>query len=400
MADSVTGSVILKRGREKSLEHHHPWIFSGAVETVKGNPPPGATVRVIDAGGRAWGLGAFSPQSQIIVRMWSFNPEETIDEHFLRLRLEQAFRRRSVLGTTLDSNALRLVNAESDGLPGIIIDRYADYLVLQLLSAGAEYWQQEIISLLTELQPVAGIYERSDVEVRHKEGLTLRSGLLWGQQPPALVPIEENGIKFLVDIRNGHKTGFYLDQRQNRQLLAAFCHYKTVLNCFAYTGGFGVYALKGGARAVTNIDTSAEALSLLERQLNLNNLPQQLNTNINGDVFQVLRQLAAQGRKYDLIVLDPPKFAESKQQVMRAARGYKDINLWAMKLLNPGGVLFTFSCSGMVSSELFQKIVADAALDAGRKMQIVGRLTQAPDHPVELQFPEGSYLKGLICLAD
>lgn len=396
----MTYQIVLVSGREKSLRHRHPWIFSGAIREVRGAPPAGATVQVCDAQGKIWGYGAYSPRSQIAVRMWSFEAEGKIDRQFLQSRLLQAIQRRTTLSPLIKANALRLVNAESDGLPGLVVDRYADFLVCQFLSAGAEYWKKELVALLAELLPVKGIYERSDVEVRRKEGLPLQTGLLWGQEPPELIEIEENELRFLCDIRRGHKTGFYLDQRNNRQNLQQLAAGKRVLNCFAYTGGFGIYALQGGAQSVTNIDTSAEALALLERNLQLNRLPAERNTNLIGDVFQVLRQLAAQSRRFDLIILDPPKFAESKQQVLPASRGYKDINLWAMKLLSPGGLLCTFSCSGMLPPDLFQKIVADAAIDAGRTVQLLARLTQAPDHPVELQFPEGSYLKGLICLVD
>jgi 23S rRNA (cytosine1962-C5)-methyltransferase len=304
-----------------------------------------------------------------------------------------------------DLNAYRLVNAESDGLPGLIVDRYGPYLVCQFLAAGAERWKSEIVSALADLAgatigPLAGIYERSDVDVRAKEGLPLSAGPLWGEPPPEIVTIQEHGCCFQVQIAAGHKTGFYLDQRENRALLARYSAGTEVLNGFAYTGGFGVWALRGGARHVTNVDTSGAALALAAANAALNGFEPAQTENVEGDVFQVLRRYRDAGRAFDLIVLDPPKFAETRSQVERAARGYKDINLLAFKLLRPGGVLFTYSCSGLVSPDLFQKIVAGAALDAGREAQIVRRLSQGPDHPVALSFPEGEYLKGLVCLVN
>jgi len=332
--------------------------------------------------------------------MWSFDSQDVIDEQFLRIRLHQAIALRQQILTNPDTNALRLVNAESDGLPGLIVDKYDDFLVCQFLAAGIEYWKTTIISLLQEFVPATGIYERSDVDVRQKEGLPFSTGLLSGKEPPQLVEIKENGMRFLVDIKNGHKTGFYLDQRENRKRFSAYAHGAEILNCFAYTGGFGIYALAAGAKQITNIETSADALDLLNQNVTLNALEPARVVNIKDDVFQVLRQFRDSRRSFELIVLDPPKFAESQSQLHKASRGYKDINLLAFKLLRPGGILFTFTCSGQVTAELFQKIVADAALDAGRTIKIIGSLSQAADHPIALNFPEGRYLKGLICRAD
>jgi 23S rRNA (cytosine1962-C5)-methyltransferase len=297
----------------------------------------------------------------------------------------------------LPLSALRLVNAESDGLPGVIVDRYGEYLVCQFLSVGAEYWRREIVTLLADLMPFAGIYERSDVDVREKEGLPLATGVLAGSPPPDLIEIDEYGVRFAVDVRSGHKTGFYLDQRDNRALVAEYAEGREVLNGFAYTGAFGVWALRGGAVKVTNVESSAAALDLARRNVELNGFDAERVENVAGDVFHVLRQYRDARRQFDLIVLDPPKFADSRSQIEKASRGYKDINLLAFKLLRPGGLLFTFSCSGLVTPDLFQKIVAGAALDSGRDVQIVRRMTQAPDHPVALNFPEGEYLKGLVC---
>ncbi|MBL8046193.1 MAG: class I SAM-dependent methyltransferase [Anaerolineales bacterium] len=392
-------TLILKPSREKSLLRRHPWVFSGAVQNVNGEPQLGATVEVRAADGRWLAHAAYSPQSQITARVWSFAENQEIAPEFFRQQIQSSISRRTQFFNSpiLSSSATRLVNAESDGLPGLVVDRYADYLVCQFLSAGAEFWRDTVVHVLQELVPCAGIYERSDVDVRGKEGLPTRTGVLAGAAPPELIEIEENGARLLVDVLHGHKTGFYLDQWDNRARLAGFTAGKDVLNCFAYTGGFGVMALKGGAAHVTQIDSSGPALELARRNCELNTFSASQFTNTEADVFHALRQFRDSRRQFDVIVLDPPKFAESKHQVERAARGYKDINLLAFKLLRPGGVLFTFSCSGAIEPPLFQKIVADAALDAGREAQILHRLTQAADHPVALNFPEGEYLKGLVC---
>ena len=392
--------VLIKKDREKSLLRHHPWLFSGAIERIEGEPQLGETVELRAHDGRFLGFGAWSPKSQIAVRIWSFNPEAEINADFFRRKLSLAVKRRESLFEPNKTDAVRLVNAESDGLPGLIVDCYNGYLVVQFLSAGAEFWRETIISALTEICPVTGIYERSDVEVREKEGLELRRGLLQGNEPPELIEICENSRRFLVNIRNGHKTGFYLDQRDNRQKITEFSARREVLNCFAYTGGFALAALSAGAAKVTNIEASAEALELLNRNVALNGFDPAKVENLTDDVFQVLRKFRDQGRSFDLIILDPPKFAESKSQIERASRGYKDINLLAFKLLRPGGILFTFSCSGQISPELFQKIVADSALDAGKSAQILAWLNQSANHPTALNFPEGHYLKGLVCVVE
>jgi 23S rRNA (cytosine1962-C5)-methyltransferase len=393
-------TLHLKPGREKSLARRHPWIFSGALARIEGDPQLGATVDVRAASGEWLACAAFSPHSQITARVWTFDRDETVDGAFFERRVERAIASRMQLSRMQSAPAipsgLRLVNAESDFLPGLVVDRYADFLVCQFLSAGSERWKAEIVAALRALAPCAGIYERSDVDVRGKEGLPPVTGLLAGDAPPALVEIEEHGCRYLVDVQHGHKTGFYLDQRDNRAALTAYAAGHEVLNCFAYTGGFGVAALKGGAAHVTNVESSLSALELAERNFGLNGFVADRFTNQAGDVFAVLRRYRDAGRQFDIIVLDPPKFAESKTQVGRAARGYKDINLLAVKLLRPGGVLFTFSCSGGLEPALFQKIVADAAVDAGRAAQVIQPLAQAADHPVALSFPEGAYLKGLI----
>jgi 23S rRNA (cytosine1962-C5)-methyltransferase len=389
--------VRLKSGREKSLQRRHPWIFSGAIATVEGNPQAGETVRVLSASGQDLAVGSYSPQSQIRVRIWSFDPTQSITSQFFQEQIDRALTARTRFLNQPNLTAYRLIHAESDGLPGVIVDRYGDYLVCQFLSAGAEYYKGEIVEGLVARFPNCGIYERSDVDVRQKEGLPLITGSLVDPMPPDRIEIQEYDCRFWVDVYQGHKTGFYLDQRQNRRLAATYADQRQVLNCFAYTGGFAVWALRGGASRVTNIDASATALELAEKTIHLNHLdPGRVEYRV-GDVFQELRQYRDRGRRFDLIILDPPKFADSQHQLERAARGYKDINLLAFKLLNSAGILMTFSCSGLVSADLFQKIVAGAALDADCDARILQRMTQSADHPVALNFPEGEYLKGLVC---
>ncbi|MBN1268273.1 MAG: class I SAM-dependent methyltransferase [Kiritimatiellae bacterium] len=390
--DSTTDVVVLKPGRDESLRRRHPWVFSGAVDGVEGSPMRGATVDVASADGEWLARGGFCPESQIVVRAWTFDPDEAVDREFLRRRLQAAVAARAGLG-----DVCRLVNAESDGLPGLTVDHYAGQLVAQFSAAGAEYWKKEITDLLLDIVSCAGIYERSDVDVRTKDGLAPASGVLAGSEPPDLIEISEGECRFVVDLKHGHKTGFYLDQRENRGIVAGYARGREVLNCFSYTGAFGVCALKAGAARVVNVESSAAALELGRRNVDLNGLDASRVEHIEGDVFHVLRKFRDSRRSFDLVILDPPKFVDSRRQLAGGCRGYKDINLLAFKLLRPGGILATFSCSGLVGPDLFQKIVADAALDAGRSAQIVRRLAQAADHPVALSFPEGGYLKGLVC---
>jgi 23S rRNA (cytosine1962-C5)-methyltransferase len=393
-------AVTIKRSRDKILDRKHPWIFSGAIEKVEGNPSNGETVQIFTSYKTLVGTGSFSPSSQIRVRVWSFDSEEKIDSDFFRKKILAALELRKQIIDDSKTNMLRIINAESDGLPGLIVDRYSDFLVCQFLSSGAEFNKEIIIEILVEIFKPAGIFERSDFEVRTKEGLQPIQGLLKGTIPKDLIEVQENGFKFLVDIKSGHKTGFYLDQRDNRALISEFSKGKSVLNCFSYTGGFSVYALASGATRVTHVDSSASAMEIANKNIGLNGLSLSSVENINDDVFNVLRKFRDERKSFDLIILDPPKFTKSVSQVQKASRGYKDINLLAIKLLNPGGILFTFSCSGHISQELFQKIVADAALDSGREVKIIKQLTQSSDHPVSLNFPEGLYLKGLVCKAN
>jgi 23S rRNA (cytosine1962-C5)-methyltransferase len=392
----MTNVVILKNGREKSIERHHPWIFSGAISEVRGNIDNGDTVDVLDSHGRFLARGAYSTFSQIRVRIWTWDPNEIIDGNFFKERLERAIAARKRWFDPQQTNAIRQVYAESDGLPGFIVDQYDDILVIQCLSSGAEFWRETLADTLLDLTSVRSIYERSDANIRSLEGLPEHISTLRGNAPPQKIQIYENGMRFWVDIYHGHKTGFYLDQRANRARVKTIATGCEVLDCFMYTGGFVIAALQGGARSVVGVETSADAIALAKENLTLNGLPIEAIQWIEGDVFQVLRSLRDQARSYDLIILDPPKFAQSPSHVERAARGYKDINLLALKLLKPGGILVTFSCSGAVSSDLFQKIVAGAAIDAGVSAQIIERMFQGADHPVTLNYPEGAYLKGLM----
>ncbi|MBE3117756.1 MAG: class I SAM-dependent methyltransferase, partial [Candidatus Atribacteria bacterium] len=397
----------LKPGREKSLLRRHPWIFSGAIARLDGNPASGETVDLLAADGQFLARAAYSPSSQIRARVWTYDPSEPVDADFFRRRIQRAIQTRvgadlvSALaraGTSpAPTDACRLIHAESDGLPGLIVDRYADVLVLQSLTAGTEYWKETIADLLLEATGLTTIYERSDADVRELEGLPPRVGPLRGAINHLPLTITENELKFYVNLETGHKTGFYLDQRLNRQRLRGLAEGRDVLDCFCYTGGFTVNALAGGAKSVLSVDASADALALCRENVALNALPADRHAMLEGDVFQLLRKFRDEARSFDLIILDPPKFAPTAALAEKAARGYKDINLLAFKLLRPGGILVTFSCSGGIDADLFQKIIASAALDAGVEAQIVEHLSQAPDHPVALNFPEGAYLKGLIC---
>ena len=393
----MNGTVVLKRKRTRPVLQRHPWIFSGAIERIDGEVADGDVVEVRDAGGNWLARGTLNRRSQIVVRLLTWQQDEPVDSAFWHRRLERAISARQPLASDPDTTAYRLVHAESDYLPGLVVDRYGEWVIVQFLTMGVERHREEIVAALVDLLAPRGVYERSDVDVRAKEGLPLRAGPLWGEEPPELVEVLENGRRFLVDVWQGHKTGFYLDQRENRARLPAYCGGADVLDVFAYTGGFAVYAAGARAASVTLVESSAPALDLARRNLALNDGSPGGVACVEGDVFSVLRGYRAQDRRFDVVVVDPPKFARSEREVERAARAYKDVNLLAFRLLRPGGTLFTCSCSGSVSADLFQKIVFGAAVDAEREAQIVGYLAQGADHPVALTFPQGAYLKGLIC---
>ncbi len=387
--------LILKPGREKSLLRRHPWIFSGALQRLEGNPEPGATVDVVSSKGEYLARAACSPKSQILARVWTFE-DEPVDADFLRRRVRESIRSRADLHLDRVTDAVRLVYAESDRLPGLIVDRYGDTLVLQSLTTGSEFWKETLADILLEETGLSSIYERSDADVRELEGLLPIVGALRGT-PPEQLTMEEHGLKYAVNLAHGHKTGFYLDQRFNRLRVRELAKDRAVLDCFCYTGGFALNALAGGAKSVLGVDASGAALELAKSNAALNDLPADRLEWLEADVFQLLRKFRDERRSFDMVILDPPKFAPTQAQAERAARGYKDINLLAFKLLNPGGLLVTFSCSGGVDARLFQSILAGAALDAGVDAQILEHLSQSPDHPIALTFPESAYLKGLVC---
>lgn len=389
--------VKLKKNRDKSVLRKHPWIFSGAIDSIENVNKNGETVEIISGDGKFLGFGSYSIHSQIAVRVLSFNREDIITKNFFEQRIIDAIHLRDLIINKASTNAYRLINAESDGLPGVIIDVYDKHVVCQFLSAGSEYWKNDIVEILIKTLKPLSIYERSDSDIREKEGLEPKSGVIYGQITNDLIEIKENDLRFFIDILNGHKTGFYLDQRDNRNLVRQFAEGKSVLNCFSYTGGFSIYALKGFARNVINVDSSSDALMLSEKNMSANGFSSDSYENINDDVFKYLRKLRDKNAQFDLIILDPPKFAESISQVEKAGKGYKDINLLAIKLLKKYGLLFTFSCSGHITADLFSKIVSDAAIDSSRDLRVIKHLTQSSDHSISTNFPESLYLKGLVC---
>jgi len=388
--------IVIRAGKERSLQRQHPWVFEGSV--ARGGADLGETVRVESAEGAFLGWGAFSPQSLIRVRIWSFDEAERIDAAFFERRIARALAVRARL--PIASDAARLIHGEADGLPGLIVDRYADTLVAQFGAAGVERWKKAIVPALLAQTGLTRLYERSDASSRGLEGLPESTGWLAGDGATELT-IREHEWRLSMDVAEGHKTGYYLDQRDNRKRFAeAVRHYgcKTVLNCYSYTGGFSVAALAGGAQEVISVDSSAPALARAEAHVALNGFEPARHRALDADVNASLRRFLQEGRQFDAIVLDPPKFAPTAAHAERAARAYKDINRLGLMLLAPGGVLFTFSCSGGVGPELFHKIVAGAGLDAGVDGFIVERVGAAPDHPQTIRFPEGEYLKGLMIL--
>ena len=397
----ATAELVLKPGKERSLLRRHPWVYDTAIGRVKGSPASGETVAVCSHDGKWLAWAAYSPSSTLRARCWSFVEADRIDASWLAARVREAVARRAPLAAA--SDALRLVFGEADGLPGLIADRYAGQLVVQFQAAGVEAHREALLDELVAATDCADVFDRSDSAGRNREGLPAAFGVARGAEPPPRIAIREHGRRSWVDVRAGHKTGYYIDQRDNRELAAGLAARARVqlgrrvaaLNCFCYTGGFSV-ALAAGADDVLSVDSSAEALALARENWQLNGLPEAAGQWQAANVFEALRALRAEGRSFDLIVLDPPKFAASHHHVERAARAYKDINLSALRLLAPGGYLLSFSCSGAIGIELFQKIVAGAVIDAGAEAQLLRRLAAGEDHPLRMTHPEGEYLKGLL----
>ena len=383
---------LLKKGKEKPLEGRHPWVFSGALDRIDDHFETGDLVKVFSADDRFLGIGYLNPRSQIAIRMLAFEDVE-IDEGFFEKKLRAAIALREKF-LSPDTDACRLIHSEGDFLPGLIVDRYGDYLVAQFLTAGMEQWKGTITRLLERLARPKGIFEKDDSDLSEWEGLPKRVGRLAGEEPPSFVEFRENGLHFFADIHEGQKTGFFLDQRDNRRLVGSLARGRRVLNCFAYTGGFSVYAARGGAAETVSVESSEPALNIARTHFEKNGIDPAAHQFVKEDVFQYLR---ASRQEFDLIVLDPPAFCKNKGQIQQAARGYKDINLHALKRLAPGGLLFTASCSSYIDPDLFQKIIFGAAKDARRDLRILQKTSHPFDHPINIFHPEGEYLKGLLC---
>lgn len=386
-------TLILKPGKERSLQRRHPWLYAQAIAKVRGHPVSGETVRIESHEGRFLARAAFSPASTLRARAWTFDESEPVDAALLAARVQAAVARRADLKG--EATALRLIFGEADGLPGFVADRYGDQLVVQCLAAGIERWREALIDALVSATGCTAVYERSDAAAREREGLGPSEGPLRGAAPTAPIEVMEHGLRYRVDVLTGHKTGFYIDQRDSRREVGRRAAGRRVLNCFCYTGGFSIAARAGGAAEVTSIDSSAEALALAAANERLNGF-ETPSTWWQANVFDALKAMVAEGRQFDLIVLDPPKFAPSAQHLDRATRAYKEINLKALRLLAPGGLLFTFSCSSAVSVDLFQKVVAGAVIDARVEAQLLTRLAAGEDHPMTMTHPEGEYLKGVL----
>lgn len=388
--------IKLKKGKEKAVLQRHPWVFSGALEKIKGEPKNGDVVKVLSAQNEFLAYGYFNDQSRVAVRLIEWNESQAINKAWYSQKINQAIEARAHLLQKEDTNAYRLIFSEADFLPGLIVDKYADFLSVQILSTGIEKAKDVIIESLCEALNPKGIFDRSDATARTHEGITAENGLLWGEAPATFIEVKENGILYHINIAEGQKSGFYCDQRDNRQLLASYAQGKTVLDCFSYSGGFSLNALKQGAKAVSSVDSSALAIETLKQNIELNHFDPKIHTAIQSDVNKQLRAFKDEGKKFDIVVLDPPKYAPSRSALDRAARAYKDLNRLGLLLLESGGLLATFSCSGAVDIETFKQIIAWAALDAGKEVQVIRQFSQPEDHPVRLSFPEGEYLKGLL----
>lgn len=388
--------IKLKKGKEKAVHQRHPWVFSGAIENVKGKPANGDVVKLLSASNDFLAYGYYNDQSRVAVRLLEWDETVNINEAWYEQKISQAIAARAHLLKSTDTNAYRLIFSEADFLPGLIVDQYADFLSVQILSSGIEQAKPMIIAALVKILNPTGIFDRSDATARTHEGITAENGLLWGENPPAFIEVQENGIKYNINIAEGQKSGFYCDQRDNRKFLAAYTEGKNVLDCFSYSGGFSLNAFKNGAATVTSVDSSALAIETLKQNIILNNFDESKHIAIQSDVNKQLRQFSEENKKFDVVVLDPPKYAPSRSALDRAARAYKDLNRRGLMLLEKGGLLATFSCSGAVDIETFKQIIAWAALDAGKEIQIIRQFSQPEDHPIRLSFPEGEYLKGLL----
>lgn len=387
--------VILKKGKEKAAVLRHPWIFSGAIDKIKGNPANGEIVTVRSAEKEFLAYAYYNDQSRVALRLLEWDENTTVDKGWYAQKIKSALASRSHV-LNKETNTCRLIFSEADFLPGLIVDQYADFLSLQVLSAGIEAVQEDIIDILRQELNPKGIFDKSDAGARKHENLEPVQGLLWGETPPEFIEVKENGILYHINIADGQKSGFYCDQRDNRQILSAYTKDKTVLDCFCYSGGFTLNSLKDGAAHVTSVDSSALAIETLAHNLELNGFSKEKQNSIQSDVNKQLRVFKDEGKTFDVLVLDPPKYAPSRSAVDRAARAYKDLNRLGMLLLKKGGILATYSCSGAVDLETFKQIIAWAALDAGREIQIIKQFHQPEDHPVRISFPEGEYLKGLL----
>lgn len=389
-------NIILKKGKEKAVLQRHPWVFSGALEKIEGKPENGDLVKVLEHDKTFLAYGYFNDASRVAIRLLSWEEENIPDENWWRKRVQDAVAARKTL-LDKNTNACRLIFSESDYLPGLIADQYGDYLSLQVSTSGIEKVKPILLDELQKLTDAKGIFDKSDLTARAHDGLAPSDGLLWGTLPPDFVEVKENGIKYHINIVDGQKSGFYCDQRLNRKIVAGFSKDKKVLDCFSYSGGFTLNALAEDAKSVTAVDSSALAVETLHKNVVLNGFDADKVTAIQSDVNKQLRLFKEQGDKFDIVILDPPKYAPSRSALDRAARAYKDLNRLGMQILEKGGLLATFSCSGAVDIDTFKQIIAWAALDAGKEVQIIHQFNQPEDHPIRISFPEGEYLKGLLC---